>query len=260
MVVAPMLDARQGAYAAGPWRHLVLVEDGDVDEGAGLRNGAFQRPAAADNSAMNIVFDLGAVLFTWEPERLVTTHLGAHAPTAEAAAALVRELFHHEDWLGFDRGTHTLDDAIGRMALRLQLPARQLGAMLPIDAVHLAPIMVSVALLADLRARRDAGADLRLYYLSNMPAPHARILERQYPFMKWFDGGVFSGDVQLLKPQREIYELLAARHALKPADTVFIDDAQANVEAARALGWHAIHCQAPAALAGQLAPYLDGLA
>lgn len=215
---------------------------------------AWQGP---DNHPMNIVFDLGAVLFSWEPEHLVTTHLGAHAPTAEAAAALARALFQHEDWLGFDRGTHTLDEAIGRMALRLALPTQQLSAMLPIDALHLVPITATVALLAGLRARRDAGADLRLYYLSNMPPPHARILEQQYPFMQWFDGGIFSGDVQLVKPQPEIYQLLAARHALEPAQTVFIDDLPANVEAARALGWHAVHCQSPAALRGQLAPYLN---
>ena len=97
-----------------------------------------------------------------------------------------------------------------------------------------------------MRARRDAGEDLRLYFLSNMPAPHARALEARYPFMRWFDGGIFSGDVQLLKPQPEIYQLLAERHALAPGRTVFIDDTLVNVEAARSLGWHAIHCSAPA--------------
>ena len=195
---------------------------------------------------MNIVFDLGAVLLTWQPEQLVATHLGAHAPTAEAAAELVRAMFHHEDWLGF-------------MALRLELPAHQLGAMLPIDAIHLTPIMASVAVLAGLRARREAGADLQLYYLSNMPAPWARVIEREYPFMRWFDGGVFSGDVGLLKPQPDIYQLLAGRHALAPQHTLFIDDVLVNVQAARALGWQAIHCTDPDALAGQLAPHLAAL-
>jgi putative hydrolase of the HAD superfamily len=206
---------------------------------------------------MNIVFDLGAVLFTWEPTSLVQTHLGAHAPTAEACGMLARAMFQHEDWIGFDRGSHSLDDAIGRMALRLSLPAERLNAMLSPTGEHLVPIDATLELLGELRARRDAGGDLRLYYLSNMPAPHARALVARYPFMHWFDGGVFSGDVQLLKPQLEIYQLLAERHALEPGRTVFIDDTLVNVEAARSLGWHAIHCSAPAALAGQLAPYLQ---
>ena len=49
------------------------------------------------NGGMNIVFDLGAVLLTWEPVALVQTHLGAHAPTAEAAHVLARDMFLHED-------------------------------------------------------------------------------------------------------------------------------------------------------------------
>lgn len=208
---------------------------------------------------MNIVFDLGAVLFTWEPVSLVEAHLGAHAPTARAAAALARKLFDHEDWIGFDRGTRSLDDAIGRMALRLSLPADRLSEMLPPAGEHLAPIAVTLKVLARLRARRAAGEALRLYYLSNMPPQYARALEQRHAFMQWFDGGVYSGDVKLMKPQPEIYALLAERYRLEAARTVFIDDMAANVETARAFGWHAIHCRAPAGLAAQLAPYLETL-
>lgn len=205
---------------------------------------------------MNIVFDLGAVLLTWEPAALVQAHLGAHAPTAEAAHVLARDLFHHEDWLGFDRGTHALDVAVGLMAQRLDLPADTLSALLASMGERLEPIPVTVELLDSLRQRRDAGDDLHLYYLSNMPVPYARALERRVLFLDWFEGGIFSGDVKLLKPQREIYALLAGRHRLVGEDTVFIDDSKANVEAARAFGWHAIHCEAPSLLAAQLAPYL----
>lgn len=202
---------------------------------------------------MNIVFDLGAVLVAWEPVALVQTHLGPHAPTAKAAHALAREMFHHEDWLGFDRGTHSLDTAIERMATRLGLPADKLDALLTPLGERLAPIPVTVELLDGLRQRRNAGEDLRLYYLSNMPVLYARALERRMAFLPWFDGGIFSGDVKLLKPQREIYALLAERFALAPEATVFIDDSQTNVDAALAFGWHALHCEQPSALPAQLA-------
>jgi putative hydrolase of the HAD superfamily len=46
--------------------------------------------------------------------------------------------------------------------------------------------------------------------------------------------------------------LLATRHALAPEKTLFIDDMAVNVQAARDLGWQAIHCQQPEALAAQL--------
>lgn len=205
---------------------------------------------------MNVVFDLGAVLFAWEPARLVQAHLPSHAPTEAAAAALGRALFHHDDWTGFDCGTRTLDDAIARMSARLALPAASLHAMLDGLGERLAPIDVTVAMLEELLVQRDAGEPLRLYYLSNMPVPFARALERRHAFMRRFDGGVFSGDVKFLKPEREIYELLAMRHGLEPEQTVFIDDSAANVEMARAFGWHAIHCTAPAMLPSQLQRYL----
>jgi putative hydrolase of the HAD superfamily len=208
---------------------------------------------------MNIVFDLGAVLLTWEPVALVRTHLGPHAPTAEAAHALARDMFHHDDWLGFDRGIHPLDVAIERMATRLGLPADKLDALLTPLGERLAPIPVTVELLDGLRQRRDAGEDLRLYYLSNMPVPYARALERRMAFLPWFDGGIFSGDVNLLKPQHEIYALLADRFALTPDATVFIDDSKANVDAALAFGWHALHCEAPSALPAQLALQMAAL-
>ena len=202
---------------------------------------------------MNIVFDLGAVLLTWEPVALVQQHLGAHAPTAEAAHALARDMFHHEDWWGFDRGTHALDVAVGLMATRLGLPAEKLSALFAPMGERLQPIAVTVALLDGLRQRRDAGEDLHLYYLSNMPAPYARALETRALFLPWFEGGIFSGDVQVLKPEPAIYTLLADRFQLDAEQTVFIDDSLPNVEAARAFGWHAIHCTAPSALPQQLA-------
>ncbi|KWT97373.1 MULTISPECIES: HAD-IA family hydrolase [unclassified Variovorax] len=204
----------------------------------------------------NVVFDVGAVLLSWEPVSLVHAVVAPHTPTAQAAHALACEMFHHEDWLGFDRGTHSLEDAIGRMALRLSLPVERLNTTLAPVGERLEPIDVTIELLGALRARRDAGEALRLYYLSNMPAPYARVLEQRHEFFRWFDGGIFSGDVRMIKPQREIFQLLASRYALEASQTLFIDDSAANVAAARALGWEAIHCEAPSELPAQLATYL----
>lgn len=206
---------------------------------------------------MNVVFDLGAVVFAWEPAKLLHAHLPEQAPDAATASALARALFHHEDWVGFDRGTHTLEKALDGFARRLSLPRDALATLLGNLGERLAPIGTTLDLLRRLRERRDDGEDLRLFYLSNMPSPVARDLERLHGFMAWFDGGVFSGDVKFVKPDREIYELLAVRHNLAAEDTVFIDDTAANVEMARAFGWQAIHCVDPAALPAQLARFLQ---
>lgn len=206
---------------------------------------------------MNVVFDLGAVVVAWEPARLLQAHFPERAPTAEAAQALARAFFHHEDWLAFDCGLRSVDEVVARTASRLGLPASTVHDMVAPLGERLDPIPDSVELLDELRTRRDGGEDIRLFYLSNMPAPYARALERRLPFFQWFDGGVFSGDVKRIKPNSEIYELLAWRHGFDPAQTLFIDDMAPNVEAARALGWHAIHCTTPKVLRTQVARYLS---
>lgn len=206
---------------------------------------------------MNVVFDLGAVVVAWEPARLLQAHFPERARTAEAAQALARAFFHHEDWLAFDCGLRSVDEVVACTASRLGLPASTVHDMVAPLGERLDPIPDSVELLDELRARRDSGEDIRLFYLSNMPVPYARALERRLPFFQWFDGGVFSGDVKRIKPNSEIYELLAWRHGFDPAQTLFIDDMAPNVEAARALGWHAIHCTTPKVLRAQVARYLS---
>jgi putative hydrolase of the HAD superfamily len=110
---------------------------------------------------------------------------------------------------------------------------------------RLVPMPDSLTLLHRLHAlraeqRATGGEPLNLYFLSNMPVPYARTLEQSHGFLNEFDGGIFSGDVLLIKPEPAIYQLLQTRYALEPAKTVFIDDLRGNIEAARAQRWHGI--------------------
>ena len=201
---------------------------------------------------MNIVFDFGAVLFDWQPVQLVVQHFPERGATPGQARKLAHALFDHADWRGFDHGTVTLDQVVSRSALRLELPeARLHDALAPIGE-RLAPIACNIELLAGLRERQGSRGGLKLYFLSNMPEPFARALERRHAFLQWFDGGIFSSDVKLGKPDQAIFRLLASRYGLAGADTLFIDDSLANVQAADALGWQTIHCEVPQQLPGQL--------
>jgi putative hydrolase of the HAD superfamily len=82
------------------------------------------------------------------------------------------------------------------------------------------------------------------------------VLERKHSFVGWFDGGIFSGDVQLGKPDPLIYKLLQTRYALEPAQTCFIDDVQGNVDVARSLGWQGLQFVSPTQLRSSLADLL----
>lgn len=195
---------------------------------------------------MNVVFDFGAVLFTWRPVDLVAECFPDRAPTPALAGHLAHEVFGHPDWQGFDRGAVSMPEVIDRTVARLGLDRAALTALVESIGERLVPLPESIALLNRLdalRAQQQAkgGEPLHLYFLSNMPVPYARTLERLHPFLLNFDGGIFSGDVLLIKPEPALYQLLQSRYALDPTKTVFIDDLLGNIEAAQAQGWHGIH-------------------
>lgn len=202
----------------------------------------------------NVVFDFGAVLFNWRPDLLVAEQFPKLAASPQAARALARDIFHHHDWQSFDRGVLELDQVIARTARRLVLPHQGMSTFMSGIGERLTPIPESLALLTRLRLRRERSDDVRLYFLSNMPAPFARVLERRHEFLRWFDGGVFSGDVQLTKPDPAIYALLEARYGLEPARTVFLDDLAQNVAIAQARGWRGVLFESAAQAEPELIP------
>lgn len=54
----------------------------------------------------------------------------------------------------------------------------------------------------------------------------------------YFDYRYLSHEMKVLKPSDEIYLRMAEHGNMKPEETLFIDDSQANVEAARKLGFN----------------------
>jgi epoxide hydrolase-like predicted phosphatase len=83
------------------------------------------------------------------------------------------------------------------------------------------------------------GRGLKAGILSNS-GPGAREAERGWGFEQMTDDIVYSHEVGLGKPDPAVYALTAARLGVAPGEIVFLDDVAANVEAARAAGWHAV--------------------
>ncbi len=73
-----------------------------------------------------------------------------------------------------------------------------------------------------------------------MPAPYADHLEQQHAFVRQFDAGVFSGRVNLIKPEPAIFALAAQRFGVPLGELLFLDDHGPNVTAALAAGWQAL--------------------
>jgi putative hydrolase of the HAD superfamily len=187
-----------------------------------------------------VVFDLGGVVVRWQPLQLMRQLFPAQAQDEASAKAVAAAIFQGltpgGDWAEFDRGRIEPAALAERISARTGYAVRSVSALITAIPAHIQPMPASVALLERVRA-----AGHRLTLLSNMPAPYADHLEATHACFAWFEAGVFSGRVGLMKPEHAMFDHAREALALDLEQTVFIDDHPGNVEAARACGWQALH-------------------
>lgn len=104
----------------------------------------------------------------------------------------------------------------------------------------------------------------KVFLLSNINPLHAAwiddYLQREHGISdfqsRYFDGVYYSHLIRLRKPDREIYEYVLADAEILPSETLFIDDLEENVNAARALGIQGMVKHAEVDVATLMAEYL----
>jgi len=191
-----------------------------------------------------VLFDLGGVLIDWNPRYLYRAHFADDETAMEHFLAHVcAGEWNHE----IDAGKPFADAVAERQR---QFPAH--AELISLwhtgwETMLGEAIAESVAILAELKARGT-----RLYALTNWSFETFPVARRRFEFLTWFQDIVISGEVKLAKPDPRIFELARTRCQLNPASTVYIDDAPRNVEAARNLGFRALHFKEPATLREEL--------
>ncbi len=100
--------------------------------------------------------------------------------------------------------------------------------------------------VAILRSLREMGYPL--YGLSNWSVEKFLLVRHKYEVFDWFETILLSGEVKLVKPDPRIFAIMLERIGREAPECVLVDDSIGNVEAARRLGFQAIHFQS----AGQL--------
>lgn len=185
---------------------------------------------------MNIVFDLGGVVFNWQPRKLISSVFADE----KTQNLIMSDIIEHPDWQAFDKGTLARDQAIIRGAKRSGLAEDDIRALFDAVPGSLTPIQGTIDLINVL-----ALTEHRLFVLSNMPIEFMQHLEAAHDFLDKFDGKTISARIKLIKPEIEIYEHLLATHGLIASETVFIDDLEKNVAAAATLGIHTIRFVSP---------------
>lgn len=180
-----------------------------------------------------VIFDVGRVLYDWDPrflyERLI--------PAGPALDAFLRDVVTHDWHFQHDAGRDFADTAADLIAehphhaeLIAQWGPRFLQSIGdPVPGMH--------ALVAELDER-----GVPLYAITNFSHefwPPFR--QREAALFNRFRDIVVSGAEKLVKPDPAIYRLALDRFGLRTEQAVFIDDNEANVAGAAAVGMTALH-------------------
>ena len=144
--------------------------------------------------------------------------------------------FDNEIWVqGLDGGRLSLEEAIHQYELKYPDDVDVMGWFLRNGeqmAVKRPEVWDKVAAL------KEKG--YKIYLLSNYSEELLHVHTKGAKFLNVLDGGVVSYQVHVLKPDREIYEILLEKYSLKAEECLFFDDRMDNVEGAKKVGIQAI--------------------
>ena len=176
---------------------------------------------------MNFIFDIGNVLVDYKP----LTLLGRLFSNSGLANKLYNAIFQSPEWLLMDQGLLSHDEAVDIFC------ARESGFRAEIQkTMHnvndiFTPIYGTIKLLPIIK---ESGHGL--YYLSNIQQEIRDFLLENHGYFALFNGGVFSCDINEIKPSPVIYRHLLEKYQLVPEECLFFDDVEENVSAAEKLG------------------------
>ncbi|WP_297277627.1 HAD-IA family hydrolase [uncultured Brachyspira sp.] len=181
----------------------------------------------------NIISDIGNVLYEFIVDDFVNTYIDK-----EDREFFVNNTFNSKDWILMDKGVVSFEDSrkhfIKVCSKYEEVINKIFDTALTIclnkdnNNIHL------------LREYHNKGYNI--YYLSNMPMETFNFLRKDTDF---FDtvciGGVISGDVKMVKPEKSIFEYFLNKFNVKAEECLFIDDNLNNVNAALELGIKSVH-------------------
>ena len=181
----------------------------------------------------NVVFDVGNVLIHWDPRVVMRRHF-----QTELEIETFFNTVNFFAWnLTLDRGRNW-NEAVE--TLSSSFPQYKTAISSFRDDWHDCVTGEISSSVESLEKLLEAGVPL--YAITNFSLPRWRETQIRFSFLRnSFRDVVVSGEVEMVKPDPEIFHHFLDRNDLKAEDCVFIDDSAANIETARILGFDAIH-------------------
>jgi 2-haloacid dehalogenase len=191
-----------------------------------------------------VVFDFGGVLIGWDPRNLYTRYFPDEPQAMEDFLAEISFM----DWNAQQDKGRPFREGVALLSKQFPHHAHLINAYQENWKESITgEIEGTVQLLTMLKEKGYA-----LYGLTNWSAETFPIVRHEFVFLELFDGIILSGEVKLIKPEPEIFELCLQRIG-KPADQcLFIDDSESNIIAARKMGFDTVHFISPEHLKSEL--------
>ncbi len=180
----------------------------------------------------SIVFDVGNVLLSFEPEKVASLLPEEHRD------ALSRAMFGTGwRWAAFDLGAETNEAIAQSIADAAGVPG---GKEMVLHALYsFYGTMNPLPLYNAIPELKKMGQ--RLFALTNYCEPSYTYTSEAFPHLRLLDGAVVSAREKLCKPDPALFAVLIDRYGLIPEKTLFIDDSLPNVQSAQEIGfriWH----------------------
>ena len=175
----------------------------------------------------NIIFDMGRVLLKFDPY----VSLNTYCENKEDIELLYKELFEGPEWIMGDEGKITNGERYELVKMRVpQRLHRALKLIVENWEMCMEPVEGALDFYALVKEK-----GYETFVLSNACNRFYGYFPRFYD-LDSFKGVVVSSDVKMIKPNSGIYEYILKTYNLNPEECLFIDDVEANVRAAEAMG------------------------
>lgn len=179
----------------------------------------------------NIVFDFGGVLVDWDPRYL---YRGVFQDSEEMEYFLNNICnsawnIKQDEGRTLEEGTKILQRTFPKYSEQIEMFYGRWREMVGGD------ISDNTKLLAPLKL------NYHLFGLTNWSMETYPYAYNRFQFFQEFEGIVVSGEERVIKPGKEIYNILLDRYSIVAEESLFIDDNIDNINSAKELGFNTIH-------------------
>jgi putative hydrolase of the HAD superfamily len=178
----------------------------------------------------SVIFDVGNVFVRWSPaevvERCFDLRKGSDENLQRAEA-----LFRCPLWIRLNLGELTQEEAELAYQAQFGLSKEETEKLFFHVTDHQELIHGTEAI-----AHRLKQAGYRVFALTDNVHEIVAHLKSRHRFWDLFEGAVVSAEIGLMKPNPAIFRHAARTFDLIAAETVFLDDVEANVDGARSIG------------------------